>query len=142
MQWQPGDLTIHTKKWFLGAGFLGAPPISLRSCTSRAASAEELQAAVAKSGLGLCWAYGGDGTFVEQVGTVNFEAPPLMASRVHLVTLQRGATAPAVLSFTTGDLGEYDAAANGMRLILQFTILDRLPMYRCISVYLKIPKYT
>ena len=28
-QWQPGDLTIHTKKWFLGAGFLGAPPISL-----------------------------------------------------------------------------------------------------------------
>ena len=29
VQWQPGDLTIHTKKWFLGAGFLGAPPISL-----------------------------------------------------------------------------------------------------------------
>ena len=30
MQWQPGDLTIHTNKWFLGAGFPGAPPISLR----------------------------------------------------------------------------------------------------------------
>ena len=30
-QWQPDGLTIHTKKWFLGAGFLGAPPISLIS---------------------------------------------------------------------------------------------------------------
>ena len=29
VQWQPGDLTIHTNKWFLGAGFLGAPPIFL-----------------------------------------------------------------------------------------------------------------
>ena len=38
VQWQPGGLTIHTKKWFLGvhtkkwflgAAFLGAPPISL-----------------------------------------------------------------------------------------------------------------
>ena len=29
VQWQPGQLTINTKKWFLGAGFLGAPPISL-----------------------------------------------------------------------------------------------------------------
>ena len=28
-------LTIHTKKWFLGAGFLGAPPISLSSPASR-----------------------------------------------------------------------------------------------------------
>ena len=28
MQWQPDGLTVHTKKWFLGAGFLGAPPIS------------------------------------------------------------------------------------------------------------------
>ena len=28
-QWQPDGLTIHTKKRFLGAGFLGAPPISL-----------------------------------------------------------------------------------------------------------------
>ena len=28
-QWQPDGLTIHTKKWLLGAGFLGAPPISL-----------------------------------------------------------------------------------------------------------------
>ena len=35
VQWQPGDLTIHTKKWFLGAGFLGASPISLNDgCTS------------------------------------------------------------------------------------------------------------
>ena len=29
VQWQPDVLTIHTNKWFLGAGFLGAPPISL-----------------------------------------------------------------------------------------------------------------
>ena len=28
-QWQPDGLTIYTKKWFLGAGFLGAPPMSL-----------------------------------------------------------------------------------------------------------------
>ena len=28
-QWQFDRLTIHTNKWFLGAGFLGAPPISL-----------------------------------------------------------------------------------------------------------------
>ena len=28
-QWQPDGLTIHANKWFLGAGFLGAPPISL-----------------------------------------------------------------------------------------------------------------
>ena len=28
VQWQLDDLTIHTRKWFLGAGFLGAPPIS------------------------------------------------------------------------------------------------------------------
>ena len=30
MQWQLDGLIIHTKKWFLGARFLGAPPISLR----------------------------------------------------------------------------------------------------------------
>ena len=29
LQWQPDGLTIHTKKWFPGAGFLGAPPIYL-----------------------------------------------------------------------------------------------------------------
>ena len=29
VQGQPDGLTIHTNKWFLGAGFLGAPPISL-----------------------------------------------------------------------------------------------------------------
>ena len=29
VQWQPDGLAIPTKKWFLGAGFLGAPPISL-----------------------------------------------------------------------------------------------------------------
>ena len=29
VQWQPDGLTIHTKKWLLGAGLLGAPPISL-----------------------------------------------------------------------------------------------------------------
>ena len=29
VHWQPGGLTIHTNKWFLGTGFLGAPPISL-----------------------------------------------------------------------------------------------------------------
>ena len=31
MQWQPDGLTIRAKKRFLGAGFLGAPPISHRS---------------------------------------------------------------------------------------------------------------
>ena len=31
VQWQPDGLTIRAKKWFLGAGFLGAPPISLRN---------------------------------------------------------------------------------------------------------------
>ena len=30
LRWQPDGLTIHTNKWFLGAGFLGAPPVSLR----------------------------------------------------------------------------------------------------------------
>ena len=29
VQWQPGDLTTHTKVWFIGAGFLAAPPVSL-----------------------------------------------------------------------------------------------------------------
>ena len=29
VQWPPDGLTNHAKKWFLGAGFLGAPPISL-----------------------------------------------------------------------------------------------------------------
>ena len=29
VQWQPAGLTIHTKKWFLGAAILGAPPTSL-----------------------------------------------------------------------------------------------------------------
>ena len=29
MQWQPDGFFIHTDRWFLGAGFLGAPPISL-----------------------------------------------------------------------------------------------------------------
>ena len=29
VQWQPDGLTIHTNKWFLGAGFLGAAPIFL-----------------------------------------------------------------------------------------------------------------
>ena len=43
VQWQPDGLIIHANKWFLGAGFLGAPPISLMSrrvCrAARAASA-------------------------------------------------------------------------------------------------------
>ena len=30
VQWQPDGLTIHTTKWFLGAGFLGAPPTSIK----------------------------------------------------------------------------------------------------------------
>ena len=29
VQWQPDDLSIRTNKWFLGARFLGAHPISL-----------------------------------------------------------------------------------------------------------------
>ena len=35
MQWQPDGLTIHTNKWFLGAGLLGAPPISLTISSQR-----------------------------------------------------------------------------------------------------------
>ena len=31
VQWQPDGLTIRAEKWFLGAGFLGAPPASLIS---------------------------------------------------------------------------------------------------------------
>ena len=37
-QWQPDGLTIHTKRWLLGAGFLGAPPVSLRWGAVRAKS--------------------------------------------------------------------------------------------------------
>ena len=29
MQWQPDGSAIHAEKWFLGAGFLGAPRIYL-----------------------------------------------------------------------------------------------------------------
>ena len=29
VQWRPDGLTIHANRWFLGARFLGAPPISL-----------------------------------------------------------------------------------------------------------------
>ena len=29
MSWQPDGFTIHAKKWLLGAGFLGAPPIRM-----------------------------------------------------------------------------------------------------------------
>ena len=29
VQWQPDGLTIQANKWFLGARFQGAPPISL-----------------------------------------------------------------------------------------------------------------
>ena len=29
VQWQPDGLVIHTNNWFVGARFLGAPPISL-----------------------------------------------------------------------------------------------------------------
>ena len=39
VQWQPGDLTIHTKKSFPGAGFLGAPPISLTEAARDSAGA-------------------------------------------------------------------------------------------------------
>ena len=38
VQWQPDGLTTHTKKWLLGAGFLGAPPISLNECSHRPSS--------------------------------------------------------------------------------------------------------
>ena len=42
VQWQPDGLTIHAKKWFLGAGFLGAPPISLTEGSSRPAQPQQL----------------------------------------------------------------------------------------------------
>ena len=36
VQRQPDGLTTHANKWFLGAGFLGAPPISLKGVTRSA----------------------------------------------------------------------------------------------------------
>ena len=36
VQWQPDGLIIRTDKWFLGAGLLGAPPMSLRPGRGRA----------------------------------------------------------------------------------------------------------
>ena len=42
VQWQPGDLTMHTKKCFLGAGFLGAPPTSLREAARDAFASAQL----------------------------------------------------------------------------------------------------
>ena len=30
VQWQPDGLAIHTKKWFLGAGLLGADNIGMK----------------------------------------------------------------------------------------------------------------
>ena len=36
VQWQLDGLTTHSQKWFLGAGFLGAPPISLTCTCTRA----------------------------------------------------------------------------------------------------------
>ena len=71
--WQPRGLTIHTKTWFLGAGCLGAPPISLmktnlwpntrtrrRWCTRCAASfpmSDMLRSAVSCYNVynTLCW---------------------------------------------------------------------------------------
>ena len=38
-QWQPDGLTIHAKEWFPGAGFLGAPSISLIASTRQASCA-------------------------------------------------------------------------------------------------------
>ena len=42
VQWQPDGLTIHTKQLFLGAGFLGAPPISLSVGKMRSAGLQPL----------------------------------------------------------------------------------------------------
>ena len=39
---QPDGLTVHTKKWFLGAGFLGALPISLRDIVCDTVSSHNL----------------------------------------------------------------------------------------------------
>ena len=47
VQLQPDGLTIHTDKWFLGAGFLGAPPISLNPPRS---SPREGRSDVSRSG--------------------------------------------------------------------------------------------
>ena len=42
VQWQPDGLTIHTKKWFLGARSLGAPPISLMNSALAGPSQREV----------------------------------------------------------------------------------------------------
>ena len=41
VQWQPDGLTVHAKKWSLGAGFLGAPPISLTRTRAPGARLQE-----------------------------------------------------------------------------------------------------
>ena len=36
-QWQPDALTVRAREWFLGAGLLGAPPVSLSVSRGRGA---------------------------------------------------------------------------------------------------------
>ena len=43
VQWQPDGLAIPTKKWFLGAGFLGAPPISPEEMRSLAVPSAQVK---------------------------------------------------------------------------------------------------
>ena len=47
VQWQLDDLTIHTENWLLGAGCLGAPPISLAQTASAPQEEDSAVAAVA-----------------------------------------------------------------------------------------------
>ena len=43
MQWQPDGLTIRAKRWLPGAGFLGAPPVSLILAAPRGAAGRRFQ---------------------------------------------------------------------------------------------------
>ena len=61
LQWQPGGLTIHTNKWFLGAGFLGAFPISLRKMALSWGARRPSVCSRRRSKLRKFWQSTGDG---------------------------------------------------------------------------------
>ena len=57
VQWQPDGLTVRTKKWSLGAGVLGAPPISSTLTPGapfqRRSAAQGVRIRLAPPGVGL-----------------------------------------------------------------------------------------
>jgi hypothetical protein len=98
--------------------------------SSAAATREELKGTeqkVAVDALKACWGYGGDSTYVIQVGTVSFVAPPIMTPTVSLTTREKAKAARIVISFTTGsNRPGYAAATNSMLLRIVFTDISKL----------------